>query len=126
MTSIYRPITEPLRHDISREEKWEAFDKGLITCWENGRKLAATTPTLATQCKNGELPPLNWKGGVARPLKKKEKFGSLNYLASWLGLRGDDLQINMDMEITIICTRTKMSVTFTPDIQKLANDSGDP
>lgn len=119
MTTISRTITAPIRKNISREELWEASDKGLIFCWEKGRELAAITPELATQCKAGELPPLHWKGGAIRTLKKPDKYGSLNYLATWQGLRGEDLQINTEQEPVSICTRTHMIFTFTADLEKL-------
>jgi hypothetical protein len=64
---------------------------------------------------------LNWKGGVSRALKKKEKFGSLKYLAQWQGLRGESLYIDLEAELTMTCTTTGMVITFTPDLTKLAD-----
>ncbi|MCY1179842.1 hypothetical protein D9M73_202590 [compost metagenome] len=58
---------------------------------------------------------------MERTLKKREKFGSLKYLAQWQGLRGEDLQIDTSAELTLSCSRTGMVVTFTPDQSKYYN-----
>lgn len=119
MSHLYRSIETPIRTSTSIDERWNKADKGLIHCWEIGRQLANDYPELAEQCRAGELPVLYWKGGVERTLKKIEKNGSLNYLATWLGLRKEDLSLATDEERTIICSKTKMIVTFTPDLEKL-------
>lgn len=124
-TPIHRSIAEPIRTGLSWGDTWQGPDRGLIKCWENGRALALQDSALAERCKAGELPPLHWKGGTARTLKKKEKFGALNYLAQWQGLRGDDLMIDAQAEIILTCPRTEMVVTFTPDLNKLANQQND-
>lgn len=64
---------------------------------------------------------MHWKGGVSRALKKKDKFGALQYLAQWQGLRGEDLSIDLEAEVILICSATDMVVTFTPDLTKLAD-----
>ncbi|MDD0982565.1 MULTISPECIES: hypothetical protein [Pseudomonas] len=115
---IKRKITEPYRAALQHKEVWSSEDQGLIMCWEVGRKRAEEAPGLATQCMNGELPVLGWKGGVTRKLLKQEKFGSLKYLAQWQGLRGEDLDVDLTTERVITCTKTKMTVTFTPDQAK--------
>ncbi len=102
---------------------WEGSDKGLIKCWEVGQEFAAKQPELAQACLAGELPPLGWKGGVSRSLKKLEKFGSLNYLAQWQGLRSESLDIDPTLETALTCSRTQMIVTFTPDKAKYFNQS---
>ncbi|BAN46447.1 hypothetical protein PCA10_07150 [Metapseudomonas resinovorans NBRC 106553] len=117
---IHRSFSEPDRPKRSWEETWQGPDHGLIKCWETGRDLASQDPDLAARCKAGALPPLHWKGGVARELKKKEKFGALSYLAQWQGLRGQDLEIDQGAEVTLTCTAIGMVVTFTPDLTKLA------
>ena len=119
---IQRSHAKPARSNLSWHETWEGPDSGLIKTWEIGRKLAIQNPDLASRTLAGELPPLNWKGGSDRTLVKREKFGSLRYLAQWQGLRGEDLSINLDAEVTIKCVKTHMIVTFTPDIRKILND----
>ena len=119
---IQRSHAKPARSNLSWHETWEGPDSGLIKKWEIGRKLAVQNPDLASRTLAGELPPLNWKGGSDRTLVKREKFGSLRYLAQWQGLRGEDLSINLDAEVTIKCVKTHMIVTFTPDIRKILND----
>ncbi|MCU7250422.1 hypothetical protein [Pseudomonas koreensis] len=118
---IHRQIDTPLRTGLTRDELWEAADKGLIKCWEIGRQRAARFPDLAQRCCADELPVLGWKGGVSRSLKKNEKYGSLKYLAQWQGLRGEDLDIDLNAERALTCSRTKMVVTFTPDRAKYFN-----
>lgn len=113
------PISTPIRRDIDWKQTWQGPDQGLIKCWETGRKLAESNPGLADHCKAGALPLLNWKGGVSRALKKKEKFGALQYLAQWQGLRGEDLLIDLSLELVLNCSATGMVVTFTPDLGKL-------
>lgn len=123
--AIYRHASEPQRNGLSWAETWQGADSGLIKCWETGRALASKNPDLAESCKAGELPPLNWKGGVARALKKKDKFGALQYLAQWQGLRGVDLDVVPDEEVMLVCSKTAMQVTFTSDTSKLANQQTD-
>ncbi|SEN53772.1 hypothetical protein SAMN04487857_12113 [Pseudomonas sp. ok272] len=122
---IHRPIDTPSRSGLTRDQLWEADDKGLIKCWEIGRERAGKFPELAQRCLAGELPVLGWKGGVSRSLKKRDKFGSLKYLAQWQGLRGEDLDVDLGQERTLTCSRTQMSVIFTPDRTKYFNQSAD-
>lgn len=118
---IRRSFSESDRRALSWEQMWQGADRGLIRCWEIGRSLAQQDSDLAERCRNGALPPLHWKGGVSRALKKKEKFGALQYLAQWQGLRGDDLSVDLEAELTMTCSATGMVVTFTPDLTKLAD-----
>lgn len=122
---IHRSHSEPERLGLDWDSIWKSADSGLIKSWEIGRKLALQKPALAACAKLEELPPLNWKGGVSKKLKKTEKLGSLHYLAQWQGLRGQDLEIDMDAEITLTCSKTGMVVTFTPDLRKLASQQND-
>jgi len=117
---IHIPILESIREGLSWEERWRGTDKGLIACWEVGRERSKKESELADRAKNGELPILGWKGGVDRAIQKKSKYGTLRYLALWQGLRGEDLSIDLSEEITITCTRTGMSVTYTDDASKYA------
>jgi hypothetical protein len=115
---ISRSHQEPQRKGLSWEELWEGPDNGLIICWEVGREISRRDPELAERTRNGELPILSWKGGVEKEIKKKEKYGSLQYLAQWQDLRGEDLYIDLSEEKEIICSRTKMKVIYTADITK--------
>lgn len=124
-TTVHRPIQSALRPTLSWNEIWQGPDNGLIRCWEIGRERALKHPVIAQRCLAGELPVLGWKGGVERTLKKREKFGSLKYLAQWQGLRGEDLQIDTAQELTLTCSRTGMVVTFTPEQSKYYNLLGD-
>ncbi|WP_417873544.1 hypothetical protein [Xanthomarina gelatinilytica] len=121
MTRIYRSFSEPDRKNLTWEETWRREDKGLIKNYEVGRALAIKEPELAEKAKRGELPVLGYKGGVDKALKKKEKIGALNYIAKWQALRGEDLNIDMDEELVLTCSKTKVRVTFTMDLEKLKN-----
>lgn len=117
-SEIFREISEPIRKGLTHEEYWQGDDKGLITCWEVGRNLREKNPKLKAQCEAGELPTLGWKGGISSTDKKINKFGSLNYLAQWQGIRGDSLAINRNIEIPITCTKSGSTVTFTSAREK--------
>jgi len=117
---IYRSYKEPIREGLSWEELWRGEDEGLITCWEVGRKIRERDPDLAKRVENGELPILGWKGGVEKKIKKK-KYGTLNYLAAWQGLRGEDLDIDLSQEPELICSKTGMKVIYTGDVNKYRN-----
>lgn len=121
MDRIYRKFTEPERENLTWEEKWRQEDRGLIKNYETGKELSKKEPDLVEKAKKGELPVLCYKGGVEKTLKKKEKIGSLNYLAMWQALRGEDLDIVLDEEVILTCTRTNVTVTFTMDLEKLKN-----
>jgi DNA polymerase III epsilon subunit-like protein len=117
---ICRSINEPIRDISDFDERWRGPDNGLITCWEVGRRKSLESPELADRAKNGELPVLGWKGGVEKEIQKKEKYGSLNYLAQWQGLRGEDLNIDPAVEVEIVCSKTGMKVIYTADTTKFA------
>lgn len=122
---VHRSIDAPTRHGLDWAETWQGPDRGLIKCWETGRRLAQDDPELAKRCLSGELPISGWKGGVSKTLKKLTKFGALSYLAEWQGLRGEDLCIDTTAEPTLICSRTGMIVTFTGDQSKLSDQRSD-
>ena len=115
---IHRSCQEPIREGLSWEERWRGPDEGLITCWEVGRAKSKSNPEIAEFAKNGELPILGWKGGVDKATQKKEKYGTLRYLAEWKGLRGEDLDIDLTEEIEWVCSRTGIKVIFTNDLNK--------
>lgn len=117
-SQIFREISEPIRAGLSQNEYWRDNDEGLIKCWEVGRTLRDKKSELKQQCEAGELPTLGWKGGVSSTDKKINKFGSLNYLAQWQGIRGEDLSIDRSTETTIICSKTGSTVTFTSSRDK--------
>ena len=115
---IYRSITEPIRANLTWSDKWQSEDSGLIACWESGREKGLKNIAAAEKAITGELIVLPWKGGVERKSKQKEKFGTLKYLAMWQGLRGEDLIIDTEQEISITCSLHSMTVIFTNDSTK--------
>ncbi len=122
--TIHRSVTEPIREELSWDERWRGPDDGLIMCWEIGRQLRKKNPELAERAERGELPPLDWKGGVEKKLKKTQKFGTPSYLAQWQGLRGEDLDISLSKEVELTCSATGMKVVFTSDSYKYAPEEG--
>lgn len=66
---IFRSYKEPIRGKISWRERWQGYDKGLISCWEVGRELREKKPELSKLAKKGELPILGFKGGVRKKIK---------------------------------------------------------
>lgn len=55
---VFRSIDEEIRRDTSYDEAWRGEDRGLITIWEVGRKLALARPDLAEAALRGEVPRL--------------------------------------------------------------------
>lgn len=115
---LRRSIKQPYRTGLSHAETWQGPDRALIVCWEVGRRLREKDPELASRASDGELVSLPWKGGTGNfdelPADKKSpaRYGVLKYLAMWQGLRGDDLDIDVEAQTTIVCTRTKRTVIF--------------
>jgi hypothetical protein len=122
---IYRSTAEPLRFGLTWQERWKGVDGGLIQCWENGRCARAVSAAAVSAARRGELPPLDWKGGIAGQPNMKKKYGSLYYLATWLGLREEDLNIDPQAEVAVTCARTGIKVIFTAELSKLNSDSRD-
>jgi hypothetical protein len=110
---LYRSIDIAIREGLSWAEVWMGPDRGLVYCWEHGRLERFEKPGLAARADAGELVPLDWKGGVREKSKIEKKPGTLNYLATWQGLRGEDLDLPLDGERTVKCTRTGQIVVFT-------------
>lgn len=117
---IYRSILEQMHDELDYEKRINGDDRGLINAWQVGRELAVRDPDIAARAKNGELPVLGVKGGVERKINA-DKVGSLWYLAQWQGLRGEDLDIDMDAEVEMTCSRTGVKVLYTFDIDRLFN-----
>ncbi|CBL45227.1 Conserved hypothetical protein [gamma proteobacterium HdN1] len=115
---VFRSVSEPIRKGLSWAEEWNADDQGLIKCWEVGRTLRQQQPELAACAENGELPILDWKGGVEKAIKREDKCGAYFYLAQWQGLRGEDLNIDASVEVQLVCSRTGVKVTYTNDLGK--------
>lgn len=116
---VHRLISEPIRPNLTWDEKWESADRGLIACWERGRAKSLEDSTLAQQARNGQLMILPWKGGFNKAVKMKHKYGSFCYLAMWQGLRGNDLNIDAEYEPTLTCSVTSMTTVFTNDATRL-------
>jgi hypothetical protein len=103
---------------------WEGQDQGLIAAWQRGLEKRHQAPELARQCEEGQLPLLAWKGGIEKvsQAKNPKRIGSLLYLATWQGLRGEDLCIDTQSEPVIVCRHTGVKVIFTLNTQKLAKE----
>ncbi|MCE9589416.1 MAG: hypothetical protein K8S99_02710 [Planctomycetes bacterium] len=112
-THLHRSIDRPIREGLSSDELWHGPDKGLIWCWERGRQKRIEEPELATRADRGELVVLAWIGGVEKKLKLEKKLGALQYLATWQGLRNENLDIGIETERLIVCTKTEQTVAFS-------------
>jgi hypothetical protein len=110
---LRRSIHERIRQGLSWEETWRGPDDGLIYCWERGREERLERPEDAARADRGELVGLDWKGGVKKKLKIERMRGTLNYLATWQGMRGEDLDIDLQGERVIVCSRFKQAVVFS-------------
>lgn len=110
---LYRPIDAPIRAGLSWDETWRGLDDGLIYCWERGRQERLERPDDSARAERGELVGLDWKGGVKKKLKVEKMPGTLRYLATWQGLRGEDLDIDLEYEREIVCSSTGQVVVFS-------------
>lgn len=117
---VFRSIEEAPRGELSFSERWRGEDRGLIVCWEVGRRESQERPELAEKARRGELPKLGWKGGLVPdpPPNKEWQYGTLNYLAKWQGLRGENLDIDLSEDREIVCSATGVRVVFTGDLDK--------
>lgn len=111
-THVRRSIEMPIRAGSSWEEKWRGEDHGLICCWERGRLRRIEEPALAARADKGELVPLGWKRAV-KEKGSSGKRGTHQYLATWQGLRGEDLDIVINEETRIVCAKTGDVVIFS-------------
>src|SRR5947209_5424385 len=117
---LSRSIDAPLREGLCWDEMWTGPDDGLIACWERGRQKRIEEPALAERAERGELVALAWKGGTehidepvnGKKSKSQKRFGTLKYLAMWQGLRGEELNIELETERIIVCSKSKKTVTF--------------
>lgn len=116
---LIRSISEPVPLASNWEERWGNLSAGLVTAWNRGREKIKENPELAKAARNGELIPLVWKGGIERKILKTTKYGSIYYLAMWQGIRGEDLNIDLDSESSLTCSATGMKVIFTSNTEKL-------
>lgn len=80
--------------------------------------MRSESPALAARAMAGELPVLPWRGGVEKPLRSGVKLGSVYYLAMWQGLRGDSLDVSLQQDALLVCTRTGQAVQFVPDLME--------
>ena len=114
-TRLLRSIDESIREGLSWNERWLGPDEGLIWCWERGRQYRIEDPDRTARAENSELAVGAWRGGVERKLTVK-KVGTLKYLATWQGMRGEDLDIELQGECTIVCTKTGQAVVFSAEL----------
>ncbi|WP_367847027.1 hypothetical protein [Rhodoferax sp. WC2427] len=102
------------------DARWNGPDFGLVCAWLRGIEKAKEAPDLAQRAAAGELIVLPWKGGVSTAIKGTNKVGALLYVAMWLGMRGNDLVLDTELELQMVCTRTGVPVTYTRDSAKLS------
>lgn len=104
---ITRSVNEPMREGLTVSQDFDGLDGGLICCWDQGRRMARLGHEFVKQAQEDELPQLDtWRRGT------------LYYLAVWQGLRGDDLDIDLDAEFTKQCSLTKREWLFSGHREK--------
>lgn len=113
---LFRSIQEPIRTGLSWNELWLGPDNGLICCWERGRQYRIESPEDAAKAERGELIPIWWRGGVRKALKDGgiKTDGTLQYYATWLGLRNNDLHLDLLGTHKIVCAATGQEVHYRP------------
>jgi hypothetical protein len=116
---IQRTVSDARRGELTWEQLWKGPDAGIIASWERGLEKRTEDAAMAQRALSGELLVLPWKGGVERPIKAR-KYGTFLYLAMWQGLRGEPLNIETSQEVTLVCARTQMQVTYTSNRAKYA------
>jgi len=128
MPKLFRSVSIAIRGDLTWRQRWAGSDDGLIACWERGREKRLEDPELAQRAEQGELVTLAWKGGteaIDEPVdgekkpKSQKRYGSLKYLATWQGLRGEDLDIDLASERIIVCARANRPVIFRAESQRI-------
>lgn len=128
MPALLVSVSSPLRVNLTWEQNWAGPDEGIIACWERGRQKRLDEPDLALRAEGGELVTLAWRGGTETievpessegKTRSNKRYGTLNYLATWQGLRGEDLNIDTSLEYTIVCTRTSCMVTFRAELDNV-------
>ncbi|QOQ81137.1 hypothetical protein INP81_17540 [Comamonas thiooxydans] len=107
----------PFQNDF--ELRLNGPDRGLINAWQAGLNLRVNNSELVEKALAGELPPLPFKGGIERKIQAQNKVGSLWYVAMWQGLRGEDLHIDTEQHIQLVCSKTRVPVIYTLDTATL-------
>lgn len=119
---LKRSVEQPIR-ELTTQERWSSNESGLIWCWERGRQKRTESPELAEAAERGELPTLAWAGGVEKKLEMPRKPAPLHYLATWQGLCGIDLDIDLAAEAEIECSKTGQLVVFSQKWREQAKQS---
>lgn len=114
---------EPPLSQTTYQSRIQGPDKGLLNAWLAGLEQRRINPELANKAQAGELPPFAFKGGVEKKIKAQNKIGSLWYVAAWHGMRGEDLHLDTEKEIQLVCSKTRVPVTYTLDQAKLFSNS---
>ena len=74
---------------------------------------AASSPRVRRRASSSSY--LGKAGRTTLTLQKKgAKYGTIRYLAQWQGLRGEDLNIELDADVVITCAARGREVTFRP------------
>lgn len=119
---LHIPVTQPPAIEPDFYLRIHGPDQGVINAWLAGLEMRGSKEQAAAL--RGELPPLDFKGGIEppppdKPVKMRKKIGSHWYLAMWQGLRGEDLLIDTESTPSLTCSLTGVEVTFTLDTAKL-------
>lgn len=115
--------------DSKKYGKPLSANNALEICHRSGRELGKSNPELACRAKRGELPALDWPGGVDTVPHPSRQFGSLFYLAQWQGLRdeawhgitGSNKNMSTTCPVGIKCVASGTVTVFIKDARKYLN-----
>jgi len=109
-------VQSPPPEEQEFQQRWGTPEASVLTSWHRGLQLRKDPEwsEVVERASSGELPVLSWHGGIDPESKKKprKRLGSLNYLAMWQGLCGEDLHVDTDAEVALVCRRTGVRVIF--------------
>lgn len=123
---LHHPFQNPPAEQPDFDARMNGPDGGLVNAWLAGLALRTQRPDLAGAAQAGELPVLPYRGGVDRPLKRKDKVGSLHYVAMWQALRGEDLALDTSAQPRLTCARHGVTVTYTANWKQWLSEEPEP
>lgn len=104
-----------IREGSSWDQLWLGLDRGLIGCWERSPEKRLEEPELAARADNGGFVAPASKDRVEKKHKRK-KTGAMGYLTAWQELRGEELDIGLEDEQVIVCSRTGQTIIFCTNL----------
>lgn len=85
----------------------------------DGNRKGPRRPLVGGESSCGRAAFDGLEGRHRKPIKAKTKIGSTFYLATWQGLRGESLDIELGRDVRMTCARTGITFTYTDDLKRL-------